>query len=92
MHDHLIYDLGLAHMYTMLINDVAQVMDLFHVEVLFFKVGVYLVLSQDVKNLLNMMQVLFPSLVVNEKVIQIHHYKIIGEWLQDIIHCPHESG
>jgi hypothetical protein len=27
-----------------------------------------------------------PSLVVNENVIQIHHYKSIGEWSQDIIH------
>jgi hypothetical protein len=39
-----------------------------------------------------MMQVLCPSLVVNENFIQIHHYKIIGEWSQDIIHHPHESG
>jgi hypothetical protein len=39
-----------------------------------------------------MLQVFGPSLAVNENVIQIHHYKIIGEWSQDIIHHPHESG
>jgi hypothetical protein len=50
------------------------------------------VLLQGVRNLLNMLQVFDPSLSVNENVIQIHHYKIIGEWLQDIIHHPHESG
>jgi hypothetical protein len=50
------------------------------------------VLPQGVQNLLNMLQVFSPSLVVNENVIQIHHYKIIGEWSQDIVHHPHESG
>jgi hypothetical protein len=39
-----------------------------------------------------MLQVFFPSIVINEDVIQIPHYKIIGEWLKDIIHHPHESG
>jgi hypothetical protein len=38
-----------------------------------------------------MLQVFHPSLVVDEDVIQIHHYKIIGERPQDIIHHPHES-
>ena len=32
--------LGLIHMYTMFINDVAQVMDPVHVEGAFFQVGV----------------------------------------------------
>jgi hypothetical protein len=50
------------------------------------------VLSQGVQNLLNMLQMFRPSLVVNENVIHIHHYKIIGEWSQDIVHHPHESG
>ena len=67
-------------MYAMLINYVSQVMDLLHAEGAFFQVGVELVISQGVQNLLNMMQMLCPSLVVNEDVIQIHHYKIIGEW------------
>jgi hypothetical protein len=50
------------------------------------------VLLQGVQNPLNMMQVFDPSLVVNENVIQIHQYKSIGEWSQDIVHYPHESG
>jgi hypothetical protein len=50
------------------------------------------VLPQGVQNLLNMLQMFGPSLSVNENVIQIHHYKSIGEWSHDIIHHPHESG
>jgi hypothetical protein len=50
------------------------------------------VLPQGVQNLLNMLQVFCPRFVVNENVIQIHHYKSIGEWSQDIVHHPHESG
>jgi hypothetical protein len=67
-------------------------MDHVHAKGAFFQVGVYLVLLQGVKNLLNMLQMFCPSLFVNENVIQIHHYKIIGEWSQDIVHDPHESG
>jgi predicted metalloenzyme YecM len=50
------------------------------------------VFPQGVQNLLNMLQVFLTRLVVNHNVIQIHHYKIIGEWSQDIVHHPHESG
>jgi hypothetical protein len=39
-----------------------------------------------------MLQVFGPSLAVNHNVIQVHHYKIIGQWSQDIIHHPNESG
>jgi hypothetical protein len=53
----------------MLINDLAQVMDLVHDEGAFFQVGIYLVLPQGVQNLLNMLQVFCPILVVNENVI-----------------------
>jgi hypothetical protein len=37
-----------------------------------------------------MLQMLFPSLVVDEDVIQIHQQKIISEMTQDIVHHPHE--
>jgi hypothetical protein len=73
-------DFGWIHIYAKLINDVSQVMKPFHAKGEFFQVGIELVLSKGVQNLLNMLQVFFPSLVVNEDVIQIHHYKIIGEW------------
>jgi hypothetical protein len=49
------------------------------------------VLPQGVKNLLNMLQVFSLSLVVDEDVIQIHHYKSTGERSQDIIHHPHKT-
>jgi hypothetical protein len=45
---------GWIHMYTMLINDVAQVMNRIDVEGEFFQVGIDLVLSRSVQNLLNM--------------------------------------
>jgi hypothetical protein len=57
-------DLGSIHMYAMMINYVAQVMDPVHAEGAFFQVGVYIVLPQGVQNLLNMLQVFGPSLVV----------------------------
>jgi hypothetical protein len=47
--------------------------------------------SHSVQNLLNMLQVLCPTLVEDEDVIQINHHKIIGERPQYIIHHPHES-
>jgi hypothetical protein len=65
-------------------------MDLVHAEGAFFQVGIYLLLSEGVQNLLHMIQVFHPSLFVDDDVIYIHHYKIIGERLQDIIHHPHE--
>jgi hypothetical protein len=68
-------------MYAMMINDLSQVMDPIHANKSFFQVGIYLLLPQGVHNLLTMIQMFFRSLVVNEDVIQIHHYKIIGEWL-----------
>jgi hypothetical protein len=40
-----------------------------HAEGAFFQVGIELVLLQGVQNLLNMLQVLFPSLAVNDDVI-----------------------
>jgi hypothetical protein len=38
-----------------------------------------------------MKQVLIPTLVEDEDVIQIHHHERIDEMLQDIVHHPHES-
>ena len=39
-----------------------------------------------------MMQEFCLSPDLNEDVIHIQHYKSIGEWSQDIVHHPHESG
>jgi hypothetical protein len=67
-------------------------MDPVHAEGAFFQVAILLVLPQGVQNLLNMLQVFIPSLFVNENVIHTQHYKIIGEWSQDIVYHPHENG
>jgi hypothetical protein len=66
-------------------------MDPLYVEGEFFQVSIWILLSQSVQNLLNMLQVFCHSLVVDEDVIQLHHHKIISERLQDNIHHPHES-
>jgi hypothetical protein len=50
------------------------------------------VLSQSVEDLLNVLQVFFPTLVEDEDVIQIYNHKGIGEGPQDVIHQPHEGG
>ena len=38
----------------------------------------------------NVLQVIFPTFVENEDVVQIYNHKIIGEILQDIILQYHE--
>jgi hypothetical protein len=48
------------------------------------------VLLQSVGNLLNMLQVFYPTLVEYEDAIQIHLQKIIGERAQYLIHHRHE--
>jgi hypothetical protein len=47
-------------MYPMLINNLSQVLDLFHSKRAFFQVGINLVFSQSAQNLLNMSHVLLP--------------------------------
>jgi len=34
----------------------------------------------------------YPSFTEDEDVIKIYNYKRIGEWSQDVVHHPHESG
>ena len=43
-------------------------------------------LSKSVEDLVNVLQVIFPTFVENEDVIQIYDHKRIGEKSQDIIH------
>ena len=40
--------------------------------------------------MLNVLQVLCPTFVENEDVIQIYDRKRIGEWMEDIIHQSRE--
>jgi hypothetical protein len=79
-------------MYPILINNVAQVLDLGHAKISFFQFGIKLVLSQSAQNLLNMTHVLLPCFVEDEDVIQIYYHKGVHEGYQYIIHQPHESG
>ena len=48
-------------------------------------------LSQVDEDLLNVLQMFFPTFVEDKDVIQIYDHKRIGEWEQDDIHHPHES-
>jgi hypothetical protein len=47
-------------------------------------------LQQGVQDLLNVLQMFFPSSIEDEDVIQIYDHKRVCEQLQDIIHHPHE--
>ena len=48
-------------------------------------------LPQCLENLLDVVEVLFPTLAEDQDVIQVYHYKWVGEWPQDAIHQPHEG-
>jgi hypothetical protein len=45
-----------------------------------------------VENLLNVLQVICPTLVEDKDVIEIYNQKGITERLQDVIHQPHKGG
>jgi hypothetical protein len=48
------------------------------------------VLSQGAQDLMNVLQILYPSFVEDEDIIQVYDHKIIFEQPQYIIHHPHE--
>ena len=48
-------------------------------------------LPKSVEDLLNVLQLICPTFVENEDVVQIYDHKRIGERLQDIVHQSHES-
>jgi hypothetical protein len=75
-------DLIWINMYPMLINNVAQLLDLVHAKIAFFQVGIKLVLPQSSQNLLNMTHVLLPHFTEDEDVIQIYYHKGFGEGSQ----------
>jgi len=47
-------------------------------------------LLECLDNLLDVVEVLFPTLVEDQDVIQVYKYKLVGEWVQYVIHEPHE--
>lgn len=83
--------LSWIHMHTFLINNVTHILDLAHAKGAFSQVSTQRVLSQSVKNLSNILQVLFSSLVEDEDIIKIYNHQYVGERPQDVIHQPHES-
>jgi len=62
-------------MHTMLIYDVTQVLDLAHAKGAFRQVGTQFVLLKGLKDLPNVLEVFFPTLVEDEDVIQINHHE-----------------
>lgn len=55
-------------MYTLLINDVSQILNLGQAKGAFVQVSTHLVLSQGLKDLSNMVKVFFPTLVEDQDV------------------------
>jgi len=62
-------------MHTTLIYDVTQILDLAHAKGAFIQVGTQFVLPKCLKDLLNVLQVFFPTLAEDEDVIQINNHK-----------------
>ena len=56
-------------MYTLIINDVPQILNLGQAKGTFLQVSTQLVLSKGLKDLLNMVEVMFPNLVEDQDVI-----------------------
>ena len=73
-------------MHATLIYDVTQILNLTHAKCSFIQFGTQFVLQQGLKELLTVLQVLFPILVEDEYVIQIKNHQWVGEGLQDFIH------
>lgn len=78
-------------MHTPLINDILEILSLGHTKHEFIQIGTQHVFSQNLEDLQNMAEVLFPNLVENQDIIWIHHHEWVGEGSQDVIHQPHEG-
>ena len=72
-------NLGKIHMHPMLIHNVAKILDSRHAKWALLEIGVQLVLSKSAEDMVNVLQVIFPTFVENEDVIQIYDHKIFGE-------------
>jgi hypothetical protein len=62
-------------MHPPLINNVSQILNLGYEKSAFLQIGTQLVLPQCLEDVLDMVEVLFPSLAEDQNVIQVHHYK-----------------
>jgi len=68
-------DLGWIHKHPSFINNVSQILNLGHAKSAFLQIGTQLVLSQCLENLSDVVEVLFPTMVEDQDVIQVYHYK-----------------
>ena len=62
-------------MYPPLINNVSQILNLSHAKSELLQIGTQLVLPQCLEDLSDVVGVLFPSMVEDYNVIQVHYYK-----------------
>ena len=62
-------------MYPILINNVSHILNLGHAKSALVQIGTQLVLPQRLEDLADVVEVLFPSLVEYQDVIQVHYYK-----------------
>ena len=68
-------DLGCIHMYPTLINNLSQILNLVHAKSALVQIETQLVLLQCLEDLSDVVEVLFPSMVEDQDVIQVHYYK-----------------
>ena len=62
-------------MHPPFINIVSQILKLGHTKSALLQIDTQIVLSQCLEGLLDMVEVLFPSLAEDLDVIQVHYYK-----------------
>ena len=77
-------------MHPPLISNVSQILNLGHAKSALLQIGTELVFSECLEDLSDVVEVLFPSLAEDQDVIQVHYYKCVGEWPQDVVHQRHE--
>ena len=61
------------------INNVSQILNLGDAKSALLQIGTQLVLPQWWEDFADVVEVLFPSLAEDQNVIQVHHYKRVGE-------------
>ena len=66
-------------------------MNLGHAKSALLQIGTQLVLSQCLEDFSDVVEVLFTCIAEDQNVIQVYHYKCVCEWMQGVIHQPHES-
>jgi hypothetical protein len=66
-------DLGWIHMHPTLIKNISQILNLGHCKSALLQIGTQLVFPQCLEDLLNVVEVLFPSLAEDQDFIQVHY-------------------